>query len=104
MCNDATIGEELDDGDYRKLSYLSAEEERPIVRLGLPDFVQSVNFLPNRCLDLLEMAAYVFAADRLTSRGPIDSVEYQSWSRRLRFIVKVTRQLHKFLFEHAFAT
>ena len=63
--------------------------EPPIVRLGLPDFVRSVNYLPDRCLDLLEIAAYVFAADRLTPRGPREAVEYQSWSRSLHFIVKV---------------
>ena len=89
VCNDARPSEELDEGDYRRLSYLSAEGELPIVRLGLPAFVESVNYLPTRYLDLLEIAAYVFAADRLTSRGPIDSVEYQSWSRKFRFLIKV---------------
>lgn len=89
VCNDASPGEELDEGDYRNLDYLSAEGEIPIVRLGLPAFVQSVNYLPDRFLDLLELAAYVFAADRLTSRGPVDSVEYQAWSRSFRFVVKI---------------
>ena len=60
-----------------------------MVRLGLPDFVRSVYHLPNRCLDLLEIAAYVFAADRLTSRGSREAVEYQAWSRNLHFVVQV---------------
>ena len=62
---------------------------KPNVRLGLPDFVRSVFYLQPRCLDLLEIAAYVFAGDPLTPRGSRDAVEYQSWSRSLSFIVKV---------------
>ena len=89
LCNEATPSEGLDEGGYRRLAYRSARGERPVIRLALPDFVRSVNHLPDRCLDLLEIAAYVFSGDRLTSRGPTDAVEYQSWSRRFRFIVKV---------------
>ena len=59
------------------------------VNIPLPSFVDSVFHLPERVKDLLEIAAYVFAADRKIKRGTIDSVEYQSWSRSLRFIIKV---------------
>ena len=89
LCNEATPPDGVTQSDCTVLDYRTVSTETPIVRLGLPDFVQSVNHLPNRCLDLLEIAAYVFAADRLTSRGPRAAVEYQSWSRRLQFIVKV---------------
>ena len=89
VCNEATPPEGLDRSDYSVLGYRAVGSELPLIRLGLPDFVRSVNYLPGRCLDLLEIAAYVFAADRLTSRGPRRAVEYQSWSRRLHFIVKV---------------
>ena len=89
LCNEATPSQDLNEGDYRRLAYRSAGDERPVVRLALPNFVRSVNHVPDRCLDLLEIAAYVFAGDRLTSRGPTDAVEYQSWSRQFRFIVKV---------------
>ena len=89
LCNEAMPSEGLAEGDYRRLAYRSAGCERPVIRLALPDFVRNVNYLPDRCLDLLEIAAYVFAGDRLASRGPTDAVEYQSWSRRFRFIVKV---------------
>ena len=89
LCNEATPSDGLDETDYRRLAYRSAGGERSVIRLELPNFVRSVNYLPDRCLDLLEIAAYVFAGDRLTSRGPTDAVEYQSWSRRFHFIVKV---------------
>ena len=69
--------------DYRDYS------GSPIVRIGLPDFVRGVFHLPDRNLDLLEIAAYVFAADRLTSRGDKIGVEYQSWSRRFHFVIRV---------------
>lgn len=59
------------------------------VNIPLPPFVDSVFHLPERVKDLLEIAAYVFAADRKIKRGTTDSVEYQSWSRNLRFIIRV---------------
>jgi 7-cyano-7-deazaguanine synthase in queuosine biosynthesis len=40
-------------------------------------------------LDLLEIAAYVFSADRLTERGRKDQVEYQNWARRFQFRIRV---------------
>ena len=89
LCNGAIPPDGLQQTDCAILDYRSSGNEPPTVRLGLPDFVRSVYFLPNRCLDLLEIAAYVFAADRLTSRGSREAVEYQSWSRNLHFVVKV---------------
>lgn len=59
------------------------------VRLNLPNFVLNVLHLPDRVLDLLEIAAYIFATDRWISRGPIDQVEYKSWSRPINFIIRV---------------
>ena len=89
LCNGATPPDGLKRSTYTVLDYQTSGSEPPIVRLGLPDFVRSVNYLPDRCLDLLEIAAYVFAADRLTPRGSREAVEYQSWSRSLHFIVKI---------------
>ena len=78
LCNEATPTGGLERSDCTVLDYRSSVIEPATVRLGLPDFVRSVNFLPDRCLDLLEIAAYVFAADRLTSRGSREAVEYQA--------------------------
>ena len=52
-------------------------------------FVRDVSHLPSRILDLLEIAAYVFCADRLASRGRKDNVEYHSWPRLFHFVIKV---------------
>ena len=89
LCNGATPPDGLEQSNYSILDYRSSGSVPPVVHLGLPDFVRSINYLPDRCLDLLEIAAYVFAADRLTPRGSREAVEYQSWSRSLHFIVKV---------------
>ncbi|MEX1014941.1 MAG: hypothetical protein WDZ80_07340, partial [Candidatus Paceibacterota bacterium] len=59
------------------------------VNIPIPKFVECVYHLPKRVKDLLEIAAYVFAADRKIKRGTTDSVEYQIWSRDLRFVIKV---------------
>ena len=56
---------------------------------SLPKFVDNVLHIPPRTLDLLEIATYVFCADRYAPRGRCDAVEYHSWSRRLMFRIKV---------------
>ena len=71
------------------LDYLDSEGGLPNVRLGLPNFVRNVYHLPDRTLDLLELAAYVYCADRMSSRGPKVAVEYHAWARSFRFVVKV---------------
>ena len=89
LCNGGTTPIGIDQANCVILDYRCSGGKRPNVRLGLPDFVRSVSHLQDRCLDLLEIAAYVFAADRLTSRGSKVAVEYQSWARKLQFVVKV---------------
>ena len=59
------------------------------INLNLPQFVINLFHLPDRTLDLLELAAYVFGADRCISRGRIDAVEYHSWSRNINIVIKV---------------
>jgi 7-cyano-7-deazaguanine synthase in queuosine biosynthesis len=71
------------------LNYLSITNYPQNVHVALPDFVRRVYYLPDRILDLLEIAAYVYAADRLMSRGARDLVEYHSWSRSFVFIIRV---------------
>lgn len=71
------------DLDYRP------DERGGKVKLGLPGFHKKAGYLPERVLDLLEIAAYVFCADRSVSRGRKDLVEYHSWSRSFRLVVRV---------------
>ena len=71
------------------LNYLPLHDYPQNVHITLPDFVRRIYHLPDRFLDLLEIAAYVFSADRLVSRGARDLVEYHSWSRSFVFVIPV---------------
>ena len=91
LCNDAQMA----DVDYTEaskiqiLNYQSRCGTPPNVRIGLPDFVRGVYHLPDRVLDLLELSAYVYCADRMTSRGKVKRLEYHAWARLLHFVVRV---------------
>ena len=74
--------------DVLRLEYSPGSSKRN-VRLGLPRFVTELLHIPPRTLDLLELAAYVYAADRYTSRGSRGAVEFHSWSRRFCIRMKV---------------
>ena len=89
LCNGADPPQELDQSKLITLEYQESIGSIPNIELTLPNFVLDVFHLPYRILDLLEIAAYVFCADRLTSRGSKDNVEYHSWSRSFHFVIKV---------------
>ena len=70
LCNGANPSDDVDEADCTVLDYRPSNGGKPNVRLGLPDFVRSVYHLPPRCLNLLEVAAYVFAGDRKIAQPP----------------------------------
>jgi 7-cyano-7-deazaguanine synthase in queuosine biosynthesis len=89
LCNGADVPTDLPHKAVTtRLSYLQ-DDPNHVVSLYLPRFVDSVYHLPPRILDLLEIAAYVFVADRCASRGPKDALEYHAWARSFRFVVRV---------------
>jgi len=88
LCNNAT-SPSLKKGkglDILTLDYISAKKNLVI---KLPSFVNSLFHLSDRLKDLLEIASYIYAADRNIKRGQKDDVEYQSWARKLHFFIKV---------------
>ena len=90
LCNQADTPN--DSVSYQKiitLDYLDKSGAIANVKIELPNFVRDLYHIPDRTLDLLELAAYVYCADRMTSRGPKDAVEYHSWARSFHFVVKV---------------
>jgi hypothetical protein len=89
LCNGADAPTERSNTNLKHLNYLPINGERPNVNLGLPNFVRGVYHIPARSLDLLEIAAFVFAGDRLTSRGRKDAVEFHSWPRSFHFAIRV---------------
>ena len=90
LCNGARFPVGLThSGLVHSLEYRTWTSIPANIRIELPDFVRNVFHLPDRFLDLLEIAAYVYCADRKVKRGSTNSVEYHSWSRNLRFVIKV---------------
>lgn len=60
------------------------------INIGLPHLIKQVNcYFPPRIKDLLEIAGYVYAADRMTKRGQPIQLEYHGWSRKFHFYIKV---------------
>jgi hypothetical protein len=88
FCNGASVAP--DETSKQKTLTLDYRENcNPNVNIELPAFVDQISHLPPRLLDLLEIAAYVYCADRHTNRGRKNAVEYHNWSRSLHFFVKV---------------
>ncbi|MBL7919548.1 MAG: 7-cyano-7-deazaguanine synthase [Bacteroidia bacterium] len=60
------------------------------VNIDLPHFVKVVGcHFPIRIKDLLEIASYVYASDRMIDRGAPNSMEYMRWSRKFHYHIKV---------------
>lgn len=93
LCNGALLPEGISTEsqpvvlDYDPLAAASR------INLKLPRFVDQLYHLPDRVLDLLELAAYVFAADRATLRGSKTALEFHLWPRRMHFYIRV-REVH----------
>lgn len=83
-CNGAVVRKRK---DVLRLHYLDPVKDR--VRIGLTAFIDNVLHLPPRHLDLIEIAAYVYAADRNVHRGGLTDVEYNSWARQFDFHIAV---------------
>jgi len=90
LCNGAEFPEKLAQKAHNVvLLEYNPQSPHINVNIPIPKLVNQVFHLPDRIKDLLEIAAYVFAADRKTKRGTPDSMEYHSWSRSFHFIIKV---------------
>ncbi len=92
LCSDASLPKGVRksrDAKVLKLAY-DPNSKSSNVNIGLPHFTEKLSVhIPDRIKDLLEIAGYIYAADRSISRGAIDSLEYHSWARDLHFVFKV---------------
>lgn len=61
----------------------------PNIKVSLMRFMEDVNHLPLRLRDLLEIASFVFCADRAVPRGSKNALEYHRWPRKFHFAIKV---------------
>jgi hypothetical protein len=61
----------------------------PNVTIRYDKFVRDPENLPARIIDLLQIAAFIFCADRLINRGSRDSINNGSWARDFTFHIPV---------------
>ena len=89
LCNGADLPKQWANIEPIILEYRELVSPNSNVKLALPDFIRDVFYLPKRILDLLEIAAYVYCADRRIFRGHNSNLEFHSWARSFHFVVKV---------------
>lgn len=59
------------------------------VTFKIPRLVAAVGHIPDRYLDLLELASYIFCADRYINRGSLDSPYFSGWHRHFKHVIAV---------------
>jgi 7-cyano-7-deazaguanine synthase in queuosine biosynthesis len=59
------------------------------IMIGYRNFVNDPESISKRILDLLQIAAYVFCADRMAYRGKRDSLNNDGWARSFEFNIPV---------------
>ena len=91
LCNGAEIPESLPSKDFGKIHNLELWElsDNQNIRSNLKELLSEVYYLSDRLIDLLEMASYVFSADRLSSRGSKKAVEYHSCHEYFILLLKL---------------
>ncbi len=93
LCNNAESPETTaGEGAKVKLHHLCSDSSLAEynVKIDLPHLIRNVNcHFPDRIKDLLEIAGFVYAADRNIDRGSSSSLEYHSWARNLHFVIRV---------------
>ena len=87
LCNGGELAGNVGSATVRQLHYL--DETKRNVNILLPDFVKGVYHLPDRILDLLEIASFIYCCDRLIPRGSRDAVEYHRWARTFKLVIRV---------------
>lgn len=58
--------------------------------VGYNRFIEYPYILSARILDLLQIASYIFCADRLSNRGERNSVDNESWARSFELFIPVS--------------
>lgn len=88
MCN--KIAEVEVEGNEKLINLESRDDYKDKnVKIKLTDFVTGIYKLEDRYKDLMEIASFVFAADRKASRGNDEIVEAHSWSRSFEIHIGV---------------
>lgn len=92
ICGDLKLGRKYSSKEKYILHHFECnpESKQRNVNIDLPHFVKIVGcHFPTRIKDLLEIASYIYASDRMIDRGAPTSMEYMKWSRKLHYHIKV---------------
>ena len=90
LCNGASRPQNsAEEHKLFSLDYGTRTDRDRNLSLNLPDFVRSVSHIPDRLLDLIEIAVYVHAGDRRVGRGRSNAVELHGWRRRFLYRIRV---------------
>ena len=87
-CGEACISNECN-SDIINLSNHRYDQIMENVTTRFDKFIDTPQELPDRIIDLLHIASYVFCADRCANRGDRSSLSNSSWSRSWRFEIPV---------------
>lgn len=87
-CGELCKSSECTPDELNLLNFAIGDLE-PNVTIGYEGFVFDPHTLPDRVLDLLQISAMVFCADRMTRRGERESVSNGSWARAFEFHISV---------------
>jgi 7-cyano-7-deazaguanine synthase in queuosine biosynthesis len=71
------------------MHYRSESDAHHKLNINYDRFTGHFLHLPDRIKDLIEIASYIFAADRIAFRGSYEAVEYQRWSREINIAIRV---------------
>jgi len=92
-CNGVKLNPSPDNAKYVELLHNHDLTSTNNVKIELQNFVTNIFTLSDRKKDLMEIAGYIFAADRKCSRGNDKEIIYDNWSRDIEIHIKV-RDLH----------
>lgn len=79
------------DCDSETINLLNSDcgELEANIAVGLQKFVEDPEALPPRIIDLLQLASYIYCADRLANRGERESLRNTAWSRSFDISIPV---------------
>jgi 7-cyano-7-deazaguanine synthase in queuosine biosynthesis len=87
-CGELCKSSDCNPNEINLINY-GVNDLEPNVTIGYEGFVCDPNTLSDRILDLLQIAAMVFCADRMARRGERESIENESWARSFEFHISV---------------
>ncbi len=87
-CGELCKSSECTPDELNLLNYAINDLE-PNVTIGYEGFIFDPHTLSDRILDLLQISAMVFCADRMSRRGERESISNGSWARSFEFHISV---------------